>query len=261
MPEGDIVWLTVRRLHHALAGRVVTRFELRVPALVLTDLRGRTMREVVARGKHILMRFDNGTTVHTHLRMDGAWHLSAAGSALRGGPQHAIRAFVGNSDWLAVGYRVHNIRLVPSAEEDRLVGHLGPDLLGPDWDLDEAVRRLLRDRQRPVGEALVDQTNLAGVGNLYKAEALFLRRVNPWTPVGQVANLAELADVARRLLWANREHPEQSTTGLTLRGSEHWVYRRGGQPCRRCGTPIAVADQGGPPRQRVTWWCPGCQHS
>jgi endonuclease VIII len=261
MPEGDTVWLTARRLHHALALRVVTQFDLRVPALALADLRGDTVREVAARGKHIIMRFDGGTTLHTHLRMDGAWHLCAAGSAPRGGPHHAIRALVGNPDWLAVGYRVHDIQLGPSAEEDRLVGHLGPDLLGPDWDVGEAVRRLLRDPQRPVGEALVDQTKLAGVGNLYKAETLFLRRVNPWMPVGQVAKLAELADTARRLLWANREHPEQSTTGLTLRGREHWVYRRGGQPCRRCGTPITATEQGEPPRQQITWWCPRCQSS
>jgi endonuclease-8 len=136
---------------------------------------------------------------------------------------------------------------------------LGPDLLGPDWDVAEAVRRLQRQPRRPIGEALVDQSNLAGIGNLYKAETLFLRRVNPWTAVAAVPDVAELVMTAHHLLHANRDHPQQSTTGLTARGSEHWVYRRAGQPCRRCGTPIAAAVQGAAPGQRVTWWCPRCQ--
>ena len=259
MPEGDTVWRTAQRLNHALAGRVVTRFELRVPDLALSDQRGDVVREVLARGKHILMRFASDRTLHSHLRMDGAWWLSRAAAGPRGGPRHEIRALIGNPDWLAAGYRVHDVALVASAEERRLVGHLGPDLLGPDWDLAEAVRRLQRDPERPIGEALLDQTNLAGIGNLYKAETLFLCGVNPWTPVVGVRDVTEVTMTAHRLLNANRDHPQQPTTGLTARGREHWVYRRSGQPCRRCGTPIAARVQGQPPGQRVTWWCLRCQ--
>jgi endonuclease-8 len=139
------------------------------------------------------------------------------------------------------------------------VGHLGPDLLGPDWDAAEAVRRLRQDPTQEIGLALVDQRNLAGIGNMYKSEALFIERVNPWTPVGHVIDLNRLVGTASRLLRMNRSHPEQSTTGLLGRGQEHWVYERANQPCRRCRTPISRADQGSPPYQRGTYWCPSCQ--
>ena len=181
MPEGDTVWLTARRLHAALAGRPVTTFDLRVPDLATRDLTGDTVAEVIARGKHILLRFAGGLTLHTHLRMDGSWHIVAAGRRPNALPQHMIRALIGNDTWLAAGYRVHDLRIVRSTDEVRLVGHLGPDLLGPDWDPHEAVRRLRAQTNRPVGEALLDQRNLAGIGNLYKAETLFLRGVSPWT--------------------------------------------------------------------------------
>ena len=170
-----------------------------------------------------------------------------------------IRALLGNADWWATGYRVHDLRLVTAAAEAELVGHLGPDLLGSDWDPDEAVRRLRADPARPVGEALLDQRALAGIGNLYKCETLFVERAHPWAAVGQVRDLRRLVSTAQRLMRANRDHPEQSTTGLTGRGREHWVYQRAGQPCLRCRTPILSAEQGAPPRQRTTYWCPRCQ--
>jgi endonuclease-8 len=143
--------------------------------------------------------------------------------------------------------------------EDQVVGHLGPDLLGPDWDQDEALRRLTSQPDRAIADALLDQRNLAGIGNLYKCEVLFVERVNPWTPVGQVANLASVLTTARRLLRMNRDHPDQSTTGRTGPGRDHWVYGRSGQPCLRCRTPIRRKDQGVPPQQRSTYWCPRCQ--
>jgi endonuclease-8 len=170
-----------------------------------------------------------------------------------------IRALLGNREWLATGYRVHDLRVVATAREDELVGHLGPDLLGPDWDLDRAVANLLRDPGRAIGEALLDQRNLAGIGNMYKCEALFAERVHPWTPTGEVPELARLVTTSHRFLRANRDHPEQSTTGRTGRGQEHWVYGRAGQPCLRCRTPISLAEQGRPPEARVTYWCPRCQ--
>lgn len=259
MPEGDTVWLSAKRLRAALAGRTVTTFDLRVPQLATSDLTGDTVEDVLARGKHILMRFAGGLTLHSHLRMDGSWHIVAAGRRPTAQPAHRIRTLVGNSEWLAAGYRVHDLRIVRTCDEDRLVGHLGPDLLGPDWDAAEAARRLCGQTDRSVGEALLDQRNLAGIGNLYKCEVLFVERVNPWTPVRDVPDPARLVATAHRLLQANRDHPEQSTTGLLGRGRDHWVYQRAGAPCLRCRTPIRHALQGEPPHQRDTFWCPRCQ--
>lgn len=259
MPEGDTVWLTAKRLNDALGGAVVTAFDLRVPQLATADLRGEVIREVLARGKHILMRFDNALTLHSHLRMDGSWHIGPPGRPARGRPQHSIRALVGNDRWLATGFRVHDLRLLPSIDEAQVVGHLGPDLLGADWNFEDAIDRLLAQPEAAIGDALLDQRNLAGIGNMYKAEVLFIERVNPWTETGAVPDLERLVRSAQRLLLRNRDHPQQSTTGSLARGAEHWVYLRSGQPCRRCGTRISFGRQGTPPRDRDTYWCPTCQ--
>ena len=260
MPEGDTVWLTAHRLQQALAGRALAVTDFRVPSLATADLRGRTMREVVPRGKHILMRVDDDLTVHSHLRMDGSWYVSRAGAGLpRRLPQHLIRVLFGNSDWLATGYRIHDLAIVARTDEHTLVGHLGPDLLGPDWDPARAVANLRAAPETQIGVALLDQRNLAGIGNLYKCEVLFVEGIHPQTRVGAVPDLLRLVTTAQRLLRANRDHPEQSTTGLPARDQAHWVYERGGQPCRRCRTPVERADQGSPPRTRSTYWCPRCQ--
>jgi endonuclease-8 len=249
-------------MHTALAGRALTRVDLRVPALATADLTGATVTEVLARGKHLLIRVEGGLTLHTHFRMDGSWRLQRPGERWRGGPAHQVRVVLANADWEAIGYRLHDIALVPTAEEDRLVGHLGPDLLGPDWDAADAARRLAADPDRPIGDALLDQRLLAGVGNLYKNETLFLTGVNPWTPAGKVADVPKVVATAYRLMRANRDHPEQSTTGSLRRGEQHWVYGRAGQPCRRCRTLVRVAEQrpeDRPEYGRVTYWCPYCQ--
>jgi endonuclease-8 len=226
--------------------------------LATVDLTGATVTEVAARGKHLLTRFDSGLTLHSHLRMDGSWYLTRAGVRPRRYPEHMIRAIVGNAEWQATGYRVHDLEVVPTSEENRLVGHLGPDLLGADWNLDEAVERLMRAPDVAIGEALLDQRNLAGIGNLYKCEALFMERTNPFAAVGAV-DVRRIVDRSQRLLRANRDHPEQSTTGLLGRGQQHWVYERAGEACRRCRTPIRRNEQGEPPYLRSTYWCPRCQ--
>lgn len=259
MPEGDTVWLTAKRLHAALGARELSTFDLRVPALATVDLRGDSVCEALARGKHILIRLAGGLTLHNHLRMDGSWHIVRDGERPRGGPAHQIRALLGNREWLTAGFRVHDLRLVPTADEDQLVGHLGPDLLGPDWDAAGAVTRLAAQADRPIAEALLDQSNLAGIGNLYKSEILYVTRTHPWTPTASVRDLVGMVDTAHRLLWRNRDHPEQSTTGSLARGAQHWVYLRSGQPCRRCGETIRTALQGPPGHQRSTYWCPACQ--
>jgi endonuclease VIII len=260
VPEGDTVWLTARRLHQALANRQLTLSDFRVPALATVDLRGRTVTEVLARGKHLLTRLDDDLTVHSHLRMDGSWYISqASGPPPRRHPQHMIRALLGNAEWLATGYRIHDLKVVRRVAEDDLIGHLGPDLLGPDWDPERAVANLRARSDEAIGEALLDQRNLAGIGNLYKCEVLFIERVNPWTLVADVPDLGRVVATAQRLLFANRDHPEQSTTGLLGHGREHWVYERGGEACLRCRTPIKRAPQGEPPRARPSYWCPRCQ--
>jgi endonuclease VIII len=257
VPEGDVVWLTARRLHEALAGQVLTVSDFRVPRYATADLTGAAVTRALARGKHLLIRVEGGVTVHTHLMMDGSWQVRpATGQAPRG---HNIRVILANRTWRAVGYRLGVVEIVPTGREDTVVGHLGPDLLGPDWDPAEAARRLAATPARPVGEALLDQRNLAGIGNLYKAEVLFLRGVSPWRPVGEVPALDALVVLAKRLLEANKERVGQVTTGVWRRGEETWVYGRAGRPCRRCGTPIERADQGSVPAERVTFWCPHCQ--
>ena len=259
MPEGDTVWLVARHLDEALAGDVLARTDFRVPSLATTDLSGRRVLGCAARGKHVLLRLEGGLTLHSHLRMDGMWHLYPHGARWTGGPDHQVRAVLSTAERDAVGYRLPVLELVETAREDEVVGHLGPDLLDPGFDRDEALRRLAADPAREVGQALLDQSSVAGIGNLYRAETLFLCRVSPWTPVGEVGDLGAVVDRARRLLEANKAHAPQSTTGDPRRGHEHWVYGRGGRPCRRCGTTIAVASQGDPPYDRPSWWCPRCQ--
>ncbi|MFG3498133.1 DNA-formamidopyrimidine glycosylase family protein [Streptomyces sp. NPDC047928] len=260
MPEGDTVWLTAHRLHSALAGGLLTRTDLRVPRFATVDLTGRTVLGVVPRGKHLLTRIEGGLTLHSHLRMDGAWRVYAPGERWRGGPAHQIRAILGTVDQTAVGYRLPVLELLRTADEPSVVGHLGPDLLGPDWDFEEAVRRVGRDPGRPLGDALLDQRNLAGIGNVYKCELAFLAGVTPWLPVGDLApGVPErIVATAHRLLEANKDRFDRRTTADGRPDRRLYVYGRGNQPCYRCGTPIRRADGDGP-EDRVSYWCPGCQ--
>jgi endonuclease VIII len=259
MPEGDTVRQAARRLHEALAGEVLTRSDLRVPRYATADLTGRTVLDVVSRGKHLLTRVEGGLTLHSHLRMDGAWKIYPTGRRWTGGPAHQIRAILGTADRTAVGYRLPVLELLRTSEESRAVGHLGPDLLGPDWDPDRALGNLLGDPGRELGEALLDQRNLAGIGNVYKSELCFLLGATPWLPVGALPGerAERLPGLAKRLLEANRDRPVRSTTGRRSPGL--FVYGRAGLPCLRCGTRIRTADQGDGSRERPAYWCPACQ--
>ncbi len=258
MPEGDTVWNTARVLERALLDGVLTGSDFRVPQLATTDLSGWTVAESASRGKHLLLRLTRDgerLTVHSHLRMDGAWRTYGPRERWTGRPAYLIRVVLRTAAAVAVGFHLHELAVLPTAQEETLVGHLGPDLLGTDWDPAEAVRRIAARPEVTIAEALLDQRNLAGVGNLYKAETLFLRGLWPWTPVGAVTDLTGTVSLAQKLVASNRGRWTQTTTGSLRRSETSWVYGRRAQPCRRCGTAIAKDESG----ERITYWCPHCQ--
>jgi endonuclease-8 len=264
VPEGDTVWFVARQLREALAGSVLVRSDLRVPKLATADLAGRKVADVAPRGKHLLMRFEGGWTLHSHLRMEGAWRIYPTGARWNGGPSHQIRAILATPECVAVGYRVQELELLRTIGEAVRLKHLGPDLLGPDWDPDEALRRLVADAGRPVGDVLLDQRTMAGIGNVYKSELCFIAGVTPWTPVGHVPEPRRVVESAHRLLELNKDRFGRITTDDARPGRALWVYGRARQPCLRCGAAIRSAMQGpaeqpGSDRARSTYWCPECQ--
>ena len=258
MPEGDTVWRVCHRLHEAAAGQVITKTDFRVPQLATSDLTGETLVEVVPRGKHQLLRFSNGLTLHTHLRMDGSWHLYRPGEKWTGGAAHQIRVVLTTDSWVMVGYRLPVVELLRTDEEDEVVGHLGPDLLDEDFDRAKALENLEREPDRTISEALLDQRNLAGIGNLYRTEICFLVGAHPWRRVADV-DLGRCVDLGRRMLKANLSRAGQVTTGIDRPGRRTWVFERAGKPCHRCGTKILTAYIGEPPTDRISYWCPRCQ--
>jgi len=258
VPEGDTVWRTARALDRALSGQALTATDFRVPELATVDLSGETVVETLARGKHLLTRIGDAHTLHTHLKMEGAWRIQRPGLPWRR-PAHQARVVLTTPAAIAVGFSLGIVELLPRDREDDAVGHLGPDLLGPDWNDHEAVRRLLATPDRPIGEALLDQRNLAGIGNLYKSELCFTSGVHPAGPVGSVPDLLRMVRRAKAMLEANKERAEQTTTGDLRPGRRTWVYRRERETCRRCQTPIAVEMHGEAGRERASYWCPSCQ--
>lgn len=266
MPEGDVVARTAARLHAALSGRPLTASEFRWGRLATIDVTGAMVLNTRARGKHILTRLrtsaERRVTVHSHLRMEGSWHVHRTGEPWRARSAAGIRVMLSTDAWSAVGHRLGMLDVVETAAEDTLVGHLGPDLLGADWDPARALANLAQQPGRTVGAALLDQTNLAGIGTFYMSEALFLRGVNPWTPVQDVVaadGIQPLMTLAHRLLQVNVSRAVQSTTGSLRRGETRYVHARSGSPCRRCGATVRVAMIGEPPRDRTAFYCPRCQ--
>ncbi|HEY1974556.1 MAG TPA: DNA-formamidopyrimidine glycosylase family protein [Pseudonocardia sp.] len=261
MPEGDTVYLTARRLDAALAGHRLRRAELRHPRWVEHDLAGLRVLTVRSVGKHLFTRFDNQLSLHSHLRMDGSWHLYRTGQPWRA-PADRARVVLHTDERVAVGFRLHDLELLATDQETRLVGHLGPDLLDPEWSstqAEEAVRRLTADPAAQIGLALLDQRTMAGLGNLYKTEVCFLLGVSPWTAVAELADPNRAVTLGHTLLTRNANRPEQSTTGELGRGRQHWVYQRAGQPCRRCGSRIRTGPQGDGIYARTAFYCPRCQ--
>jgi formamidopyrimidine-DNA glycosylase len=258
MPEGDTVYLAATRLRAALVGERLTATDFRLPQLATADLAGQTMVDVTPVGKHLFLRTDAGITLHTHFRMQGSWHLYRPGQGWAP-PESDVRVVLRTEPWVAVGYRLPVCELLPTEHDQDVVAHLGPDPLGPAWDRDEVVRRFLLEPGREIGTAVLDQTVMAGPGNVYKNEIMFLRGVNPWTPVGEVPDLPGFVDKLAKLMDANRGTGSQITTGDTRPGRTSWVTARAGKPCRRCGTTIRKGAQQSYEIDRPTYWCPRCQ--
>lgn len=250
MPEGDAVVRTARRLDAALQGAVLTGSDLRVPRFATTDLAGQTVLGTGTRGKHLLTRTDAGWTLHTHLRMDGSWVTIPHGRRWPK-PAHQARAVLETSTHQAVGFLLGVVEVVRTDDEAAALAHLGPDLLGADWDEQEAVRRLERHPDDPVFDALSDQTRLAGLGTIWAAETCFTRGVHPAAPVSQAGDLTRMVRVARLKLQQSVE--ARAPLPMAVYGREHAA-------CRRCGTPIRRLTLGTlEQRPRDAYFCPSCQ--
>ncbi|PWC06759.1 DNA-formamidopyrimidine glycosylase family protein [Mycetocola zhujimingii] len=257
MPEGDTVYREAFHLNQALQGAIVTGWDIRVPAFATSDLTGERIDGVASRGKHLLHRVGD-FTLHSHLKMEGSWHLYRPGSPWKR-PAFQARAVVTTADWVSVGFDLGVVELIPRAEEETAVGYLGPDLLGADWNSDEAIARLTAAPEVPAAVALLDQRNLAGLGNVFANELCFLRGVLPSRPIGET-DVPAMVALSSRLILANRDRVERTTTGDTRPGRKVWVYGRAGKPCLRCGTRIRAGKLGQDELSlRDTYWCPRCQ--
>jgi endonuclease VIII len=252
MPEGDTVFHTAANLREALVGKTLTRCDVRVPRYAAVNLTGERVDEVVSRGKHLFIRVGQAS-IHSHLKMDGSWRVTSTRSPSRAG--YRIRIILEAGDVQAAGIDLGVLEILERATDEDVVAHLGPDLLGPDWDPHVAVRNLTAQPDRPLSEALLDQRVMAGIGNVYANELGFVFGHLPTTPVSAVKDPLRLVHRARDMLWLNRLRSNRTTTGDTRRGQQVWVYGRAGEPCRRCGTAIQSDDTG----ERITFWCPNCQ--
>lgn len=252
MPEGDTVWLTAANLRDGLVGKALTRCDVRVPRFAAADLTGFTVDEVLSRGKHLFIRV-GPASIHSHLKMDGSWRISADRRVREN--DHRVRIILEAGDVQAAGVELGQLEILDRDDDMSAVAHLGPDLLGADWDPQTAAANLTADPDRPIAATLLDQRVMAGVGNVYCNELCFVFGLLPTAPVARVADPVRLVSRAHDMLMANRSRWNRTTTGDRRHGNELWVYGRTGKPCRRCGTLIE-SDTGG---ERVSYWCPRCQ--
>ena len=249
MPEGDTIWNTAQKLRAALLGKRVTSAR---PDR-LKRLAGTTVVDVKPVGKHLVIRFDNGLAVHSHMRMQGAWHVYRPGERWRR-PECQARALLETVDAVAVCFSAPVIDLIK--DEDATLGHLGPDILGEGWSAEDAIRNARRVDARAIGDVLLDQRVMAGIGNVYRCEALWRERINPWTPTRGLpdARLRQLFETVRAAMRANLGGGHARRFPGYGRGA---VHGRTGRPCPRCGTRIELKAQG--EHARMTYWCPACQ--
>jgi endonuclease-8 len=254
VPEGDTIFRAARTLNQALAGRTVTRFDSVFSHLTRVDdtapLRGRTIERVDARGKHLLIWFSGDLVLRTHMRMHGSWHIYRPGERWQR-PHADMRIVIATPEYEAVAFSVPVAELTTARHLERTaaVRDLGPDILVDEFDMAEVVRRIEATPDVEIADALLDQTVVAGIGNIFKSESLFAARVNPFALVSELSrrDIERLVNAARRLMRAS----------ATERTAQLSVYGRAGRPCRRCGTPISRRKQG--EQARITYWCARCQ--
>jgi endonuclease VIII len=264
MPEGDTILLAARSLHRALAGQVVLRFESVFPQITrVADgnrITGRTIESVSARGKHLLIAFSGDLLLHTHMRMNGSWHIYPRGARWRRPPRD-MRILIATERAVAVGFNVPVAELLTARELARHdeLRSLGPDLLAESFDRVEVLRRMRGHDGDPIADVLLNQRVVAGIGNVFKSEILFLARLYPFTPVAQLTDtqLDEVIAIARKVMAVSVAVGHRTTRSSLDPGGRLWVYSRSGKPCRRCGQIIASKKTG--LDARLTYWCPQCQ--
>jgi len=251
MPEGDTVYRTATKLREALEGRTLTRCDVRVPKFATVDLSGVKVDEVISRGKHLFIRIGDAS-IHSHLKMDGAWLI---GGQIRRAQPHRVRIILETADSRVAGIDLGVLEILERERDMDAVAHLGPDLLGDDWEPRTAAANLVADPDRPLAETLLDQRVMAGVGNVYANELCFVLGRLPTSPVSNVKDPLRVVQRARDMLWLNRSRVNRVTTGDTRPGRDLWVYGRAGNPCRRCATIVEMDGLG----DRISFWCPNCQ--
>jgi endonuclease-8 len=266
MPEGDTIHRVAKTLEAALAGKAVARFETVLPPLARVDdetpLRGRTIERVHAIGKHLLIEFSGGLTLRTHLRMNGTWHVYRTGERWMR-PRRDMRLAIATDDFVAVGFNVPVAEFLDERARARSeeLRRLGQDLIGAEFDLASARDRVHAYADREIANVLLNQRVVAGIGNVYKSELLFIRRIDPFRTVRELTDdqIDSLLTTARKLLQHNVDRESGGReTRTAIRGEERlYVYGREGKPCRRCGSAILMRKQGAD--ARVTFWCGKCQ--
>ena len=258
MPEGDTIRRLADKIGQRFIGERCTRCVTRDPRLVGVDLSGAAITAVDAIGKHLLIRFDNGTTLHSHLRMDGSWIVGPQASE----PEWRRRIELWMETGRLTGVDLPVLELIDTSREAAVVGHLGPDLCAAGLpDLDEVVARLQHDPSAALATALLDQRNVAGFGNVYAIEVPFIAGISPNQPVGTIADLQSLVGIGTALIRANAEQGPQNTTGRKLTTADHWIYAKRGRPCPLCGTTLDGWDERDSPWRRASVWCPSCQRT
>ncbi|HEX4131954.1 MAG TPA: DNA-formamidopyrimidine glycosylase family protein [Pirellulales bacterium] len=259
MPEGDTIYRTAARLRPILAGQTIEHARSRDPALNVAQLVGRKLSGVEARGKHLLFHLDDGGALHSHMGMTGSWHLYRPGERWQK-PEHRAAIVLEVPGHVVVCFSPEVLELLTAATLRRHehLQTLGPDVLSGTLDSAEVLRRFRASDALPLGEAVMNQRIVCGIGNIYKSETLFLAKANPFATVGEFSDerMIEIVERAQALMSANLDGASRRTRPA-LSGPRMWVYGRSGEPCFNCGTTIELRRQGD--LGRTTYWCPQCQ--